>query len=358
MKPFDQISLASALPIVDIESTSTPKDGWLRSLSFTCKKHLSNGTKCYEFYLSLKGSSVPNGLYLCPFGFSTLKFKSVDSEIGITGFVATPRTGSPREKIIAKRHPEYKYQLEAVENMVIKLREVRRRLEDVEIETIKNQSMALHEIRKLNRIVVQNAERVCNEQSPGDPENAPKRSVTIWKAATLMSEQFEIIEIVANESLTDYPLNQMVDPYPLFHKCVRIYQTLEEGKHNIRISGLGNPGPKIYINDKTFPIIPTVLIENALKYAALNSDVRINFQLTKKEYMIMVANESIDSVPLTDKIFERGVRQTIKSEGSGIGLYLAKLIAAQHDATISVVSQKLEGDRFKHCFTLKIPIAR
>lgn len=359
MKAFDQIVLISALPVIDIESISRPQNGWLRSLSSTCQKQLNSGTKCYEFYASLQGSTVPKGIHLCPFGFSTLKFSVGNSEVGITGFIPTPRSGHQKEKIIAKRHPEYKYQLESVENMTLKLQKVRRSMETVEIETIKNQSMALHELRKLNRIVVQTAERVCNEQSPGNPENASKQNVTIWKAATLMSEQFEIIEIVANESLTDSPLNQMIVPYPLFDKCVRIYQTLVQGKHNIRISGLGNhaSSPRIYINDKTFPIIPTVLIENALKYATPKSDIRINFQLSGKAYLITVANESIDSTPLNNRIFERGVRLTTKGDGSGHGLYLAKLIAAQHNAKLTAISKDMGGDKYEHYFTLSIPIA-
>jgi K+-sensing histidine kinase KdpD len=351
LKPFDQISHISPLPIVDLETDFVPQDGWMFALSSTCRRHLIEGSKCYEYYRTLAGDKTVLSLHQCPFGFATMKFISGNSNMAVTGFVPFPRLGGSAEKILSKRHANYKFDVTHVEKMILNLRKSRGNLQKVEEETVENYSMALHEIRKLNRTVVQNAERLCRKESPSEPENASKELVSIWKAAELMSRQFEVIEILANQEHAALPLNTTSDLYRLFDKCVKVFETIGV-KRRFSLYAIPNSySPKVEACDKTIPIIPTVLIENAIKYSIPDSEIRIKLEQMGENCFVNVSNLSANPKPLNDYIFQRGVRATSDKDGSGNGLYVAQLIAHQHNTSIRVQSVPFKAG-MKHTFSL------
>src|SRR4029077_4703726 len=109
-------------------------------------------------------------------------------------------------------------------------------------------------------------------ESPEDLDNASPDLVKIMKASELMSRQFDVIELLANEELATLPLNSVSEVYKLFDKCARIYQTRSK---RITLDAPQGFSPRVDACDKTFPIIPSVLIENALKYSVPESDVRV-----------------------------------------------------------------------------------
>jgi len=101
-------------------------------------------------------------------------------------------------------------------------------------------------------------------------------------------------------------------------------------------------------------MIPTVLIENALKHSVPNSPIEIEFSSEKSFCVVRVSNTCILSRPLTNNVFEKGVRMT-EIEGSGNGLYLARLVAEQHDANLSVSTENLGGGAMECTFAFCIP---
>ncbi len=355
MKPVEQISKISPLPVVDLETENVPVDGWQFPLSSTCRKHLAEGDVCKTFYQTLKMKKDSEEIFQCPFGFTTIRFRAGETKIALTGFIPFPRRGGSQEKIVAKRHPAYKIDLESVKTLISQLRQARRNLMSIEEATVKNYSMALHEIRKLNRTIVQQAERICSRESPSDPEDAPRDILNIWKTAELMSRQFDVIELLANENLAQLPLKTVSEPYRIFDKCVRVFRN--RGLNN-RLSLSSTPGfsPRVQVCDKTFPIIPTVLIENAIKYSIKNSEIQIKIELVNGECLISVISESNRSHSLDESIFKRGVRVSGDRDGSGNGLYVAQLVAQQHNSLISVLSKRINLEVVSHTFSFSLRI--
>lgn len=356
MKPVDQISKISPLPIVDLDCAEpTPQNGWQIPLSSTCMKYLSKSDDCVKHYQSVRTEGELNKVQQCPFGFGTIKFRAGETNIGLTGFVPYPRLGGSQERILAKRHPNHKIEIDSITQIILKLGEARQNLVNIEEETVKNYSMALHEIRKLNRTIVQKAERLCNRESPDDPENAGRDILNIWKTAELMSRQFDVIELLANENLAYLPMNTVSEPYRIFDKCVRVFRN--RGLNN-RLSLTSTYGfsPRVQACDKTFPIIPTVLIENAIKYSINNSEIQIKVLLVNNECLISVSSDSNRSQILDQAIFKRGVRANPDRDGSGNGLYIAQLVAQQHGSLIKVESNRVNLGVVNHTFSFSMKL--
>jgi light-regulated signal transduction histidine kinase (bacteriophytochrome) len=216
------------------------------------------------------------------------------------------------------------------------------------------QSMALHEIRKLNSKVKQTAERLCRRESPEDTDDASPDLVKILKASELMSRQFDVIELLANEELAMLPLNSISEVYKIFDKCARIYRT---ASMRINLDAPAGYYPRVDVCDKTFPIIPSVLIENALKYSAPASEVRVTFsQDGPHTVTVCVSNVSLLAAPLTDAVFERGYRGPTDTDGSGNGLYVAQLVAKQHGATIRLDTSGIPNGRTRVTFCLSFKV--
>jgi len=212
--------------------------------------------------------------------------------------------------------------------------------------------MALHEIRKLNRTVKQTAERLCRIHSPENPDNADKGLVQIWKSSELMSAQFEILEILANESLATLPLNSQIELYRIVDKCVRIYRPAD-APWRIQMQASHGFDAKIAACDKTFSIIPTVLIENALKYSIPGSPILVDIYTDHGKCVLSVANQVAGQKQLGDSVFEKGVRATASGEGTGHGLYLAQLVAKQHGSRIKLTCRPEIGGETRCFFSVR-----
>jgi len=257
----------------------------------------------------------------------------------------------------AKRFPENRVDAAAVEKAASGLSTAERRIQTAETEAAKKQSVALHEIRKLNARVKQTAERLCQQQSPLDIDSAAPELVRILKAAELMSNQFDVLELLANEGLASLPRNTRSDVYRMFDKCVRIYRP-ENERDRISIWTPGGSGPMMVdACDKTFPIIPTVLLENAIKYSLPGSRVEVAIRPDGKDLCVVsVSSLTSADISVTPAIFERGVRGSTEIEGSGNGLFLAQLIARQHKTIIELDTTPFTGGRQRVTFSLRLPM--
>ena len=347
---LDAVSGFSVLPIVRLDGSSPPIGGAVVQLTQTCQRNLEKGAGCIEHYTRMR--TLASGEFVqCPHGFTSVAFDTSSGRAAVTGVVAWPRFGTPSEALMAKKHPEARIAREAVLAAAAKVAGLSARLIALEAETVRQQSMALHEIRKLNRQVKQTAERLCLRASPGNIEEAPVDLVSILKASELMSQQFDVIEILANETLAKLPRNSSSHIYKIFDKCARIYRT---GQRRIVLDSPANFSPIIDACDKTFPIIPATLIENAQKYAVGDSDIKISIRPDGDFVAVQVENLANLTAPLTNRIFERGVRVSGDRDGSGNGLYVAQLVAAQHDCIIHVDTLKVSESSYRVRFHFKL----
>lgn len=333
----------STLPIVDLDNIHAPSDGLFIETPADCFRNFSADERCRLHYENIAAPKNDGKIFQCPFGFASMPISLGSRFVAMTGVIPYPRMGGAKERSQARRYPENKVTIGAISKAADVLRSLEMQLMDLERETIRNHAVALHEIRKLNRTVKQTAERLCQRQNETEPELADKDLVNIWKSAEIMSTQFDVLEFLANEELASLPLKSRIEIYRIFDKCARIYRPSNRPG---RIQMLSNPifDGRILACDKTFPIIPTVLIENALKYSPVDSDVKVKFSSARKRCKVEVVNGCRGRIQLDQRIFQKGVRGQSHVEGSGNGLYIAQLVARQHGAFIHVSTEVLGED--------------
>jgi signal transduction histidine kinase len=340
MDEHHDISLPSVLPVVDLSDIRMPFDGLSASVPQACVREFKASNACREHYQALR-DGPPDRIVQCPFGFSSLKVETSCGNFALTSFVPFPRMGGRKERNAAKQNPGNKISNDGVASAAEQLRIAAARTVAAELELITQQALGLHEIRKLNSKVKQNAERLCIEANSLDPDKADSRLVAIWKASEMMSTQFDIIELLANEKLAQLPVQTEAEIYRIFDKCIRIYNQ-GDGGYRISIRSPYDFRPRARICDKTFSIIPTVLIENALKYSIPNSEITITWsQPAARKVKVSIENlvnpaVIANDVRIDDSIFGKGRRIGVGKEGSGNGLYLAKLVVDQHKGEIAV----------------------
>ncbi len=280
----------------------------------------------------------------CPFGLSSLPVKFGPRRLALTGFVPFPRMGGGHEKVVAKTHPSLKVDANVARRAGNALVASGLALEELERQIVQQQSMALHEIRKLNRTIKQTAERLCISANRDEPDRAPSDFVNIWKAAELMSKQFDVLEILANESLARLPLNTVSEPYRVFDKCARIYREHAKGRV-IKLWSPPNYYPRVAACDKTFPILASVLIENAVKYSIPGGEIQIDVTRggTNEDRCVIEVVNFAPPGELTSRVFQKGVRHSTDSDGSGNGLYVAELVAIQHGSKLTLLTTPVSG---------------
>lgn len=123
--------------------------------------------------------------------------------------------------------------------------------------------------------------------------------------------------------------------------------------------------PKVKADQEKLKIVLRNLIDNALKYTPADGTVKIDatVHVTNDYGSDMVQVSIADSgigIPAQsqDKIFSKFYRADnatkIKTDGTGIGLYISKQIIDEHDGTIWFESQEGEGTTFY----IQLPIAQ
>ncbi len=238
------------------------------------------------------------------------------------------------------------------------LQEAKTRFDEIEAFVASQQAMALHEIRKLNRTIKQNAERFCKDESPTDPDLAHSEIVAIWKAAELMSNQFDVLELLANEDLATLPTKSLSEPYRVFDKLIRIFRHAGADRQ-IDLKAPYGYYPQVRVCDKTFPILASVLLENAIKYSADSSAIEVTLNPVASagvKVRIQIANLAIDARDLNQRIFEKGFRVANDKDGTGKGLYLAQLVAKQHGSILKFAKEPVNtgNGQVRCCFWLDI----
>ncbi len=111
------------------------------------------------------------------------------------------------------------------------------------------------------------------------------------------------------------------------------------------------PGIVAEVDEEAFPIIVSNLLENAVKYGGTPPQIRVSLSLEEGHAVLRVADNgggiAPDDIPLVfDRFFRSGDEMTRTTEGTGLGLYLVRQIAAAHGASVRIESSGPEGTVF------------
>jgi signal transduction histidine kinase len=149
--------------------------------------------------------------------------------------------------------------------------------------------------------------------------------------------------------------NEELDFSSLFRDCIR--------EARIRY-------PERIINDETEPEIEIAgdplllqlminnLVENAIKYSPKDKPITCTLRKSGKDILMNIIDEGIgiedaEKKKVFEKFYRTGNEATRKTQGTGLGLYLCRIIATDHNADIFVTNNISNGSNFAIQFHLK-----
>lgn len=115
---------------------------------------------------------------------------------------------------------------------------------------------------------------------------------------------------------------------------------------------------EVQIDGLSFQSVITNLIENAFKYSAISSEVRLRIFAESGMAVLEIADKGVgikdeDKEKVFEKFYRVGDEETRSSKGSGLGLYIVKFLVEQHQGKINLRNNAPKGSIFE----IRIPLA-
>lgn len=146
------------------------------------------------------------------------------------------------------------------------------------------------------------------------------------------------------------PLNrQLVNVSELIERQLRAthLSEIEAGRIKLDIQ----PNVKCKVDEMAIQSIVLNLTSNAIKYGA-ESTVTVSVKVGKEQELLLVVEDVGTGIPDSEKqkVFDRfyrlGNEDVRKTKGTGIGLYIVKLLVEKHNGSIALQDNKPSGTRF------------
>ncbi|MCW3104807.1 MAG: hypothetical protein JWO09_3247 [Bacteroidetes bacterium] len=115
-------------------------------------------------------------------------------------------------------------------------------------------------------------------------------------------------------------------------------------------------GIELAIDKTTFPSIIINLFENAIKYSPADSTITLSLKKQDNAVILAVKDEGQgiseeDKKKIFEKFYRAGNEDTRRTKGTGLGLYIVKHIAEQHNGSVSVKNNAPKGSIFEVAFS-------
>lgn len=233
-----------------------------------------------------------------------------------------------------------------------------RHLHDAEIQDTRNELLALasHQLRTPASGVKQYL-GMLQAGYFGDLE--PEQHSVITKAATANDRQLEIIDqllYVAKADAGQLNLQQTEFDFAAVIKNATVNLTAAAKAKQLNIKLQGRKQLPLVGDERLLAMVAENLISNAIKYSYPNGSVWIKLQGRSDHVELTVRDEGVGIAPEDHgKLFQKFSRihndLSVSEGGSGLGLYLARVLTEAHGGTLEVASS---GDKGA-LFTLRLP---
>jgi signal transduction histidine kinase len=200
-----------------------------------------------------------------------------------------------------------------------------------------------HDVQTSVSSILRNAEEFVSRQ-PGRTaedrfEALPATAKAMIKSVELLEARLALMPLVSNPLAAKFGKKHSIPVYRSIDRLIRILRsTAQRRRIDIRLSGTSRNAPWGY---DSFDTVPLVILENAVKYSKEDSTVNVEVMDIGKTVRVRVTSYS-PHIPADERarIFERGFRGNasakVASQGSGVGLYLARVVADAHGFQITV----------------------
>lgn len=218
-------------------------------------------------------------------------------------------------------------------------------------------SMASHEFRTPLTIIDGHAQRMIKTKERLSPEEIAERAAKVRAAVLRMTSLMDNLLNSARlfeggAGLYYHPVE--LDLARLLHDVCQLHREFALRSH-IRENFGGRPLPVVGDAKLLFQVFSN-LLSNAIKYSPGGDPITIDARVEGGEVVVVVEDRGI-GIPEKDRarLFTRYARGSNVSGvvGTGIGLYLVKMVIELHQGAVAVESREGRGSRF----TVRLPSA-
>jgi two-component system OmpR family sensor kinase len=222
-------------------------------------------------------------------------------------------------------------------------------------------SMASHEFRTPMTVIDGHARRLIKMKDSMSPAEIGERAGKVRSAVLRMTQ---LIDNLLNSSrLIDggvggeggggqYFHPAEMDMAALLQEVCQLHREMVPGAHIAERIAVA-PMPMVGDAKLLFQVFSNVL-SNAIKYSPDGGVIAVDAALAADEVVVAIADHGI-GIPATDldRLFERYHRGSNVSGivGTGVGLYLVKMVVDMHGGAVTVESTEGDGARF----TIRLP---
>jgi len=336
-------------PYPTVRSNGTLKQGWGLGQCQTCTTCKTKD--CRDYRNQPKKGDVQH--FICPFGLSVFVVRFESAGVTINGMYEPALNGDKRCPSRVKKSHRVNID-QVVEWRARTLRVVEEIAQDIDTGT-KEAISSLHDIKTAVGLVYRNAEGMIQEL-PGSTfdekaENAEANLKSLLKSVGLLSTRMSMASIVANPESVRFGQKRPMPIYKIFDKMCHLFEEPANRKRvGIRKSGYSDHKPPAYDSIESLAL---VLMDNAVKYCMQGEDiiVRVHDVMGENAAVVVEVESFGPLVPPEEQtaIFEKGYRSRQAKEavagGSGLGLYIAKLVAQAHGFEIQYRAAESEQGR-------------
>ena len=131
-----------------------------------------------------------------------------------------------------------------------------------------------------------------------------------------------------------------------------INQYLMSSKHEHRFEMEIKPDIYLAFDKQALSSILMNLLENAQKYAPINSLIKVRLDTGPGKVLLQVSDEGTgiaenEKLSIFEKFYRVGNEETRKSKGTGLGLFIVKYIVENHQGKIVVKNNNPKGSIFE-----------
>lgn len=290
---------------------------------------------------------------ICPNGFNVYKAEFKNQNLPIIGILIKGKHGKLPRKT-KKKIGHRLIDMEELSALETEINSLLRSIEEYKEFWVKDSLAIYHDITPTISLIFRSLEAIIENEN-GDNfdekvENADLEVRTLYHAINLLDNRLKMMPLISNPDAAKYGQVYKCSPYKIFDKIRRIFNDSASKKGvtlDLKSDSYINLEPLVY---DSFLTIPFVLIENAIKYSKNGGTVHINLKQRGKKVIVGVT--SYGPVVTSDKqerIFEKGFKdpnaKKFASQGSGIGLYLANIVANAHNIEISYKKDSIKVEK-------------
>lgn len=205
-----------------------------------------------------------------------------------------------------------------------------------------------HEIRTPLNVLQNNFEAMIDGVFPVTTERLARLNDEIIRFGKLLNNLEKLKEFESESLKLNFHSINLIN---LIENLYDDFQMEAEKKHiSLKLSKEENLNYFILGDSDKLKQVFINLVNNAIKFTGENGEILINICKNDKKVFVEIVDNGIgiikEDIPFIFERLYRGDKSRHETEGSGIGLTIAKSILTLHSATIDVVSQEGKGTKF------------